>query len=337
MKHNDCSDNNHCDPIIITGGCCDPKTVCPSNSQLIELQSILVALSTAIPTFLMTPNATNKAALVDLFNQLLILLNSLIPTAEVDYLKELIESILAVLTPITPNTAQLIVLLQQFYSALADYFFSIKTCFAPSTLRLLFDLLTLLISLTPIPPGATGATGATGEGAMIPFASGLPLALTTLVSGLAGTVGVVGFGISAPSLLILGTTIDLTGAASTLLNMAFSVPRDGTITSIAAFFSTTLVGLSIPTGNVSVTAQLFQSTVPNNTFTAVPGASVTLTPALTGIVIPPGTIANGITDGLSIPVSAETRLLMVFSITTGGGLTVATAVAGYGSAGVNII
>ncbi|MEH6935986.1 collagen-like repeat preface domain-containing protein, partial [Bacillus sp. JJ783] len=158
MKHNDCSDNNHCDSIIITGGCCEPKVVCPSNSQLNELINLLNALIIAIPTFFATPNAANKLILINLFNQLLDLLNLLLPTTEGDYLKQLVQSILNELQSPNTDLGQLAVLLQQFYSALADFFFSIQTCFAPSTLRLLFNLLTQLISLTPIPPGATGAT-----------------------------------------------------------------------------------------------------------------------------------------------------------------------------------
>ncbi|GIO01521.1 hypothetical protein J5TS2_21890 [Brevibacillus halotolerans] len=126
----------------------------------------------------------------------------------------------------------------------------------------------------------------------------------------------------------------MTGAAGTLLNFAYSVPRDGIITSISAFFSTTLA-LTILGGSVTITAQLYSSPTPNNIFTPIPGAIVTLAPPLTG-VISIGTISNGITTGLAIPVTAQTRLLMVYSITSSG-LTVATAVSGYASAGVTIV
>ncbi len=77
------------------------------------------------------------------------------------------------------------------------------------------------------------------------------------------------------------------------MNFAFSVPRAGTITSIAAYFSTTLA-LSLLGTTVTITAQLYSSTTPNNIFTAIPGASVTLAPPLTG-VLALGTISNGIT------------------------------------------
>jgi BclB C-terminal domain-containing protein len=184
------------------------------------------------------------------------------------------------------------------------------------------------------PTGATGATGTAGSGAIIPFTSGLPVALTTIAGGLVGTTSLVGFGSSATGVSILGGgTIDLTGAAGTLLNFAFSVPRAGTITSIAAYFSTT-AALSLLGSTVTITAQLYTSTTPNNTFTPIPGAVVTLAPALTGLVSI-GAISNGLTSGLSISVSPKDRLLMVFSATASG-LTLINTVAGYASAGVAI-
>ncbi|MED1017031.1 hypothetical protein [Bacillus atrophaeus] len=44
-----------------------------------------------------------------------------------------------------------------------------------------------------------------------------------------GTSSAIGFGTSVPGITIIGGTIDLTG----LLSEAFTVPRAGTITSIA--------------------------------------------------------------------------------------------------------
>lgn len=158
--------------------------------------------------------------------------------------------------------------------------------------------------------GVTGATGVNGVGAIIPFASGNPIVMTTILGGLVGTGGVVGFGSSALGVSLSGGTIDLTGGAGILLNLAFSAPRDGTITSIAGYFSNVL-GLALVGSTVTITAQLYSSTTPNNLFTPIPGAVATLAPALTGIVALGGT-SNGITTGLSIPVTAQTRLLMVF-------------------------
>nr|WP_306432963.1 exosporium glycoprotein BclB-related protein [Paenibacillus sp. J23TS9] len=158
--------------------------------------------------------------------------------------------------------------------------------------------------------------------------------LTTVAGGLIGTASLIGFGSSIAGVSVAaGDTIDLTGAGGTLLNFSFSVPRDGTITSIAAYFSTTLA-LSLLATTVTISAQLYSSTTPDNIFSPIPGALVSLAPPLSG-VLTLGTISNGITTGLSIPVTAQTRLLMVFTAVAAGEVLV-TTVAGYASAGVTI-
>ncbi|MDF2929491.1 MAG: Collagen triple helix repeat protein [Anaerospora sp.] len=158
--------------------------------------------------------------------------------------------------------------------------------------------------------------------------------MTTVLGGLLNTNSLLGFGTNADGVTITGGVINLTGGPGILLNEAFSVPRAGTITSIAAYFTTT-AALTLVGSTVTITAQLFSSPTPNNTFTAVPGALVTLAPALTGILAL-GTISNGITTGLAIPVTPQTRLLLVFSATVTAGLDVATVIAGYASAGMTI-
>ncbi|HBC27755.1 MAG TPA: hypothetical protein DC013_10120, partial [Ruminococcaceae bacterium] len=183
------------------------------------------------------------------------------------------------------------------------------------------------------PTGLTGPTGPEGEpgdGAIIPFASGTPVALTTVLGGLLNTSSAVGFGNNLAGISAASGTIDLLG----LTNFAFSVPRDGIITSIAGYL-TISAGLSLIGSTVTVSAQLFQSTTPDNTFVAVPGAVVTLAPPLTGL-ISIGDISSGITTGLNIPVTAETRLLLVFSADVTAGLDLAAAIAGYASAGLGI-
>lgn len=157
--------------------------------------------------------------------------------------------------------------------------------------------------------------------------------MTTVAGGLPGTVSLVADGNSVTGVSLTGGTIDLTGGPSTLLDMAFSVPRDGTITSIDAYFSST-AALSLVGTTVTVTAQLYSSPTPDNTFTAVPGATVTLAPALTG-VLAIGTTSNGITTGLSIPVTAQTRLLWVIS-SSAAGLSLVDNVEGYVSGGITI-
>ena len=157
--------------------------------------------------------------------------------------------------------------------------------------------------------------------------------MTTIALGLAGIPSFVGFGSSAASLSVLGATIDLTGAAGTLLNFAYSVPRAGTITDIAAYFSVT-TALALVGSTITITAQLYSSTTPDNTFSPIAGTAVTLAPALIGAVAI-GAVSNAILTGLSIPVTAQTRLLMVFS-TTATGLSLINTVLGYASAGVAI-
>lgn len=159
--------------------------------------------------------------------------------------------------------------------------------------------------------GNTGATGANGSTSIIPLASGLPISLTTIAGGLAGIPAFIGFGSSAPGLTILGSSIDLTNPSGTLSNFAFSMPRAGTITSLSAYFSTT-AALSLLGSSITIRAQLYVSNTPNNVFTPIPGAVVNLSPALSG-TISIGTISSGITTGLSIPVTAQSRLLMVYS------------------------
>ena len=167
----------------------------------------------------------------------------------------------------------------------------------------------------------------------MPFASGIPVSLTTVAGGLVGTPAFVGFGSSAPGVSIAGGVIDLTNPAGTLTNFAFSMPRDGTITSLAAYLSTT-AALSLVGSTIQITAQLYRSAAPNNSFTAVPGAVVTLAPALTG-VLSVGTLSSGITTGLNIPVTAQTRLMLVFTATASG-LSLVNTVAGYASGGLAI-
>lgn len=170
-------------------------------------------------------------------------------------------------------------------------------------------------------------------GSIIPFASGLPVTVTTMAGGLSGTAGLVGFGSSVSGISFVGGNIDLTGAAGTLLNFAFTAPRNGTITSISSFFSTT-AALSLVGSSVTITTQLYTAPNGSNTFSVVPGASVTLAPAMTGIMAI-GTTSSGTTTGLNIPVIAGNRYLLVYSATAAG-LSLINTIAGYASAGINI-
>ncbi|GAF67091.1 hypothetical protein BTS2_3999 [Bacillus sp. TS-2] len=153
--------------------------------------------------------------------------------------------------------------------------------------------------------------------------------MTTVLGGLIGTVSYIGFGNNVTGVSLLGGAIDTTA----LDNLAFSVPRDGFITSISAFLSTT-AALTLLGTTVTVTAQLFSATG-DNIFTPIPGAAVALAPPFTNIIAI-GTVSEGLIEGLSIPVVAGQRLLMVFSAEVTAGLDIATAITGYASAGVAI-
>jgi BclB C-terminal domain-containing protein len=168
---------------------------------------------------------------------------------------------------------------------------------------------------------------------MIPFSSGSDFSMTTIIGGLAANGGLIGFGNGATA-SVIGSTIDLTGAAGTVLNMAFSMSQDGIITNMSAYFSTT-TALTLVGTTITITAQLWSSITPNNTFIPVPGAIVTLAPALTGVVAL-GAVSNGTVSGLNISVPNQTRLLLVFSATATG-LGTAQTISGYMSGGVTIL
>lgn len=181
--------------------------------------------------------------------------------------------------------------------------------------------------------GAIGPTGIAGSGAILPFSSGIPVSLTTIAGGLAGTPAFIGFGNSAPGLTALGSSIDITNAAGTLTNFAFQIPRAGIITSFSAFFSTT-AALTLTGTTITVNAQIYQSAAPNNIFTPVSGTLISLAPSLNGILAV-GTLLTGSLSGLSISLTAQTRLMLVYSLTATG-LSLINTVAGYASAGLAV-
>ncbi|TBX41492.1 collagen-like repeat preface domain-containing protein [Bacillus thuringiensis] len=132
-----------------------------TSEQLGRLITLLNSLIAAIAAFFANPSDANRLALLNLFTQLLNLLNELAPSPEGNFLKQLIQSIINLLQSPNPDLGQLLSLLQQFYSALAPFFFSL--IIDPASLQLLLNLLTQLIGATP-GGGATGPTGPTGPG-----------------------------------------------------------------------------------------------------------------------------------------------------------------------------
>ena len=178
--------------------------------------------------------------------------------------------------------------------------------------------------------GATGSTGAPGAGAMFSSSSGEPATATTIIPGDSGTVAVLPLSgsTSESNVSVVGGTIDLTG-----ITTGQPVARDGTITSITGFSSITVAQALVGT-TVTQTISVWQSTTPDNIYTPIPGAAVTLAPPLTGILAI-GTISSGITTGLSIPVTAGTNLIVVYS-TTAAGVSLINVTTADVSAGVSI-
>jgi BclB C-terminal domain-containing protein len=167
-------------------------------------------------------------------------------------------------------------------------------------------------------------------------ASGLPVAMTLLLTNAISTPGYLGFGNSATGAFVnpLSTTsISLSGGTGVLLNMAFSMPYNGIITGISAYFS--LVAALNLLSTLTVNVAIYQSTTPNNTFTIIPSTNTALSPNLTG-VLNLGTIAKGNTTGLNIPVAIDTRLVVVVYVQVASGINIANVVTGYVSAGVSI-
>jgi len=153
------------------------------------------------------------------------------------------------------------------------------------------------------PTGPTGPTGAPGEGAIIPFASGTPVTLTGLAGNLVGTVAEIGFGFNVPGLTLIGGSLDLAG----LTNLAFTMPRDGTLTDLNVYLRVTAALALL--ADINFTVQVYQSTAPDEIFTPVPGAAVS-------IVLPGNLIVGQIfsaSASFNVPVTEGTRLLLVAS------------------------
>ncbi|HEX4731204.1 MAG TPA: exosporium glycoprotein BclB-related protein [Solirubrobacterales bacterium] len=167
------------------------------------------------------------------------------------------------------------------------------------------------------PQGNQGPVGPAGGGSIVYAASsGAEVALTTIAGGLAGQVAVLPLdGDQAGSAQLVGSALDLTGGSGQIVP-AQTFPTNETIESITVFSSTTLAQALVGT-TVTVSAQLYTSATPDNTFVPVPGTSVTAAPSLTGVVSI-GTVSSGMTTGLSIPVTAGTRGVIVISVTAVG-------------------
>ena len=170
---------------------------------------------------------------------------------------------------------------------------------------------------------------------MIPFASGGSVTLTTQANGTSGNVGLVGFGNNGTTTIGSSGDINLfTGP-----NYSFMVPTSGTITDISGLFSAGYQPQTLPPGTmITITCQLYQSSPYFlNAFFPIAAPPVLLSPGLSGFV-QTGTTGTGSASGMSIPVVAGSRLMMVVSATVSSG----SGGAGYSiplyfSGGVNMV
>lgn len=182
------------------------------------------------------------------------------------------------------------------------------------------------------PAGPTGPTGPAGAGAILAASGGEPISVTTIAGGLAGTpvmLPLSGTG-SEPGSSVLSSSIDTTEAG----DVVQVFPRDGTITSISARFSTS-EALSLVGSTGTITAQLYTSGTGDNTLTPVAGAMCTMAPVLTG-VLAIGTLTSCTTTGLSIPVTNQTSGVLVVSATAAG-VTLINTFTGYASVSLTVV
>ncbi len=173
-----------------------------------------------------------------------------------------------------------------------------------------------------------GPTTPASTGSIIPFASGLPIALVGAVGGLVATSAGVGFGTAFPGLAIVGNTIDL----GILFNESFSAPRSGFITAISATFTIT-AAVVLALGSATIRAEVYRAPAGSTTFTAT-GVAVDLAPVITPLIAI-GDSVSGSATGFNFPVALGDRLMMVFTASSTG-LAIADVITGTAGAGITI-
>lgn len=176
------------------------------------------------------------------------------------------------------------------------------------------------------------STGSTSPGkSIISLASGTTITVEDGPKGGVRHLGAtIGFGSSESGINVgNGTTDTITMDTANLngMNTAFSMPSDGTITSISAYFAVTV---NLPSNFTSATiiAQIYTSTNPNEVFSTI--TSVELAPNIT----PPTLIAHNTKASLAISVTAETHIVMIFFAVVPGNESSGNNIIGYASAGL---
>ncbi len=184
----------------------------------------------------------------------------------------------------------------------------------------------------PGPAGPTGATGPAGSGGTVyASSSGTPIVATTILGGLAGTVGIMPLsGANNFSGLPLAGG-DVFTSASNAAGMVQILPKLTFITGMEGRFTASTNQLLVGT-TVTVTAQLYTDQGGIGILSAVPGAVCTMAPPLTGIVSP-GDERSCSATGLSIAVGAGTAAAIVISATATG-LSLSNTVTGWASTSI---
>lgn len=173
--------------------------------------------------------------------------------------------------------------------------------------------------------GATGPTGANGaagsSSTIIPFASGPPVELTTLSEGGLGTGAVIGF-CDANANVVITNPLNLLdpvgGVVIVPFNMAFSMPRDGTLVQLSAYFSlANALDLSaFPGSQVDIRVEVWSSPTPNDSFTPT-GLGLEL-PFTGGVLLNIGTFGSNTSGPVAIPVANQERILLLAVVSTTG-------------------
>ncbi|MGE7945975.1 exosporium glycoprotein BclB-related protein [Lysinibacillus sp. NPDC093688] len=137
----------------------------------------------------------------------------------------------------------------------------------------------------------------------IAFSSGgYPATLKTAITGLPSEVSQVGFGTAINTIA--------TNPLNLISNEAFTVSKNGFITSIAATFVLENQA-DFQTSQSIISATIYKAAKGSNDFFAT-AATVVLTPTLTGLK-PAGAIVSGSAQ-VNVPIAVEERLVMVFSL-----------------------
>ncbi|GAF22884.1 hypothetical protein JCM19047_2663 [Bacillus sp. JCM 19047] len=139
----------------------------------------------------------------------------------------------------------------------------------------------------------------------------------------------VGFGSSSTGVTLGAFTVADVGEFS------FRAPRAGTIDSLSVSFTST-VGVTLPIGTGAITATVYKATgaILGSTPFLPTTATVTLTPAVAGLITIGDTFTGTVT-GLAEPVLAGDLLLLVLQIASPD-ITFITVLTGNTSAGLSI-